>query len=319
MVHRACAERLFSLCLCSALACRPDGSGRAPEPVEPPPKPLRAADYAHLLPPELTLVMGMDVAALQRTAAWDNVMQAMQQNQEFYAPLAACELGPEAWHHLLFGMVPPSDDEQLPTLVMVIDGDDVGTPQKVECLVESTSQVREKPLTPTPDGLGYTAEGAATLYPISADALVLTTNDVAADVRARMDQGGPSVFDDALQSAAARTDMEEQLWVVGTMPDLPELSPGIRMQNFSGSFNFDHGMRVSVALGVDTPESAATAQSFFVKQLPYFMAVGGAMGVPKDIFERTEIGTRGNAVTMDGSITPEEFEEIQAQIEASRP
>ncbi|MEM7154400.1 MAG: hypothetical protein AAF799_16255 [Myxococcota bacterium] len=320
------------VCLCGALACRPAAPTKGPAPTlasdpvstpapvpepEPEPEPTpppRADSYTRLLPPSIQIVLGADIRGLQHTKTWNEAKEDFTAAaSEYLEAFETCNLGPETWNAALVGF--SESDGPDPTLVMVLSATGVGTPETMACFATENSKREDTDWKPSPDGFGYVGKNAAML-PVDPNAMAVVSPDVAEQVRARIEQGGPSALEGPLRIAATRIDTSQHLWVVGVPPEETELTTGVLLRNFSASVDLTYGIRYFVALGVDDPGAANTTRDFFTSQLDGIAGMTTGLGVPPEVMERVEISVMGNATTISGMATADELEQIQQAIEA---
>ncbi|MCH9687333.1 MAG: hypothetical protein K0V04_38215 [Deltaproteobacteria bacterium] len=295
----------------------------AADPVRPPPvaqpAPASSRLLAESMPGSFTLLLGIDIAALQDTSFWADLHTIIA--AELSEPVGAmeeCGVGSRTWRALAFGMDTLSRIDE--PMAVALSATGLGRADTLACIASELASRRDG----QPPWNRRSTDGAmvftddTTAYVIDNDTVVWSSAAAGAAVEQRLRGGGPSIFEGPLRPALVRTDTRRPLWFAGT---IPRATPPTLLaddmgepRNAAGWMDMRSGLEVLVSIAVESPGAAARVRTAAISEFPQFQIMAQGMGIPETTLDSVEFGTMGDAFTVSVFASASDVEKIQQRM-----
>jgi len=296
------ATTTFAVALLGMAACK-GGSG----------------DNAKLIPKAATVLVGVDLAALQATQSWkDNKEMALADGKEMIEAMDACKLGLDKWKSVTVGMDPAGGDEKM---AIVVKADGIGVKANLECahgkIKEKTGE--EEPWKVEEDGKVLKMDNGGVAYVVDDNTIVMAGKAWADDVKKLVGGEGESAFDGPLKDVLALTDTSKHVWGAGILPDeakgMAKMAGDIgEPQNVAGWMDFSGGVELFLAVGFKDGDEATKAKETAEKQWEGVKAMAGQFGVPQGVVDSVKFDTKDKATTVTAKASDDDLKAIEGKV-----
>jgi hypothetical protein len=275
-------------------------------------------DSAKMIPKTATVLVGVDLAALQGTQSWkDNKEMALKDGKEVLDAMAACNLGLDKWKSVTVGMDPAGGNDKM-AVVAIADG--LGVKANLEC---AHGKIKEKegkdPWTAEEDGKVLKMDKGGVAYVIDDNTVVMAGKDWAEDVKKLTKGEGESAFDGPLKDVLALTDTSKHIWGAGMLPDeakgMAKMAGDIgEPQSVAGWMDVGSGLEFFLAVGFSSGDDATKAKETAEKQWEGVKAMAGQFGVPQGVVDSVKFDTKDKATTVTAKASAEDLKTIEAKV-----
>jgi hypothetical protein len=259
-----------------------------------------------LLPGSATMLAGVDLAAIARTTAWENVQAMLTAGPaKVFHAATTCKLGPDTWKRAFLAADPTTEDS-----AVVIEAGGVGRRDTLVCLHNEL----ERALGRAP----WTLDDSATRFEfddgvglvVSEDVLVVTTTGWEQAVKQRREGEGTAAGGGELEPLLRRTDQRKHVWFAASLP--PEArgtaaAVGMPATDLTGWFDLGSGLQLHLAAGVDEP---AVARSTLDKKWADAAPMVGALGISQAVVDSVKFGESDGAVTIDAQASNADLQQM---------
>jgi len=266
-------------------------------------------DAAKLIPDTANMVGGADLAGLQKTKLWSDMLKPMieSKGKEQLDAMAACNLGLDKWKNVTVGADTNGGDKKM-AVVVVADG--VGKKENLDC---AAGKIKEKnegkdPWTAEDEGKTLKLEDGNVIYVVDDNTVVMAGADWADSVKKLTKGEGKSAFDGGLKDILGRTDMGKHLWFAGTLPaemgGMAASQLGATPKDVAGYVDLSSGAATKVSVGF---ASSDEAESVKTKVQGLWDGMGKELaksqgGMSQEALDGIKFGTDGSAMTVEASI-----------------
>jgi len=266
-------------------------------------------DAAKLIPESANMVGGADLAGLQKTKLWSDMVKPMVEGQgkEQLDAMAACNLGLDKFKSVVVGADTNGGDKKM-AIVVVADG--VGKKENLDC---AAGKIKEKnggkdPWTAEEEGKTLKMESGQVAYVVDDNTVVIAGADWADAVKKLTKGEGKSAFDGGLKDVLGRTDMGKHIWFAGTIPaemgGMASGQLGASPTDVAGYVDLSSGAATKVSVGFAKAEEAEAVKT---KIQGLWDGVGKEMakgqGMSQEALDGIKFGTDGNAATIEAKIS----------------
>jgi energy-coupling factor transporter ATP-binding protein EcfA2 len=271
-----------------------------------------AGDAIKYVPDGASVIGGVDLAALQKSALWEKNKDKIEsgQNKEMMEAAKACNLGQETWKSVVFG-ADVSNAEGKMVVVLGVDG--VGKKENLECIAGKIKEKTEKDpwtleekdgkLTLNMDG------GKATGWAVGDNMLVVAGKDWAGSVTELIDGKGKAAVDGSLKDVVGRANTKEHIWVAGNIPSDMAQGPAAGAKDGTLGMNFADGLGLQLDVGFGSADDAKSKAAELNQQFEGMKGMAGEM-VPKTTLDSVKIEAKDTAVHVEAKASKEDIDKI---------
>lgn len=271
-----------------------------------------AADAVKLIPDAATVIGGVDVGALYKSKMYTGMKDKVEtgEGKEVLEAAKACNLGPDAWKNVVFGMGSEPDN-----MAMVFTVTGIGKKENLECISGKIKEkTEEQPWTmEEKDGkLVLTIdEGKAIGYVVDDNTIAVASKPWADSVKELIGGKGKPAVDNSLKDVYGKADTKKTIWVAGNIPaDMVKGTPAEGATNATVAVDMTGGIALSANVGFDKAETAKAKADEVNKQFEGFKGMAGSMGVPQGIVDSVKVEAKDTSVALSAKATDEEVDKL---------
>lgn len=271
-----------------------------------------AGDAMKFIPDGASVIGGADLAALQKSAAWEENKEKIESGEagETMKAAEACNLGKATWKSVVFGADVENAEGKM---VIVFNVDGVGKKENLECIAGKIKEKSEKDPWTMEEADGKLTltidEGKATGYVVNDNMLVVAGKDWAGSVKELIDGKGKAAVDGSLKDVVGRAKTSEHVWVAGNIPESMAKGPAEGLKSGQVSMNFSDGIAIAGDLGFGSADDATKKAEEFNKQFEQLKGMAGEM-VPKAVMESVKIESKDTAVHVEAKASKDDIKTI---------
>ena len=280
------------------------------------------AKSAKLIPEGATIVVGADLASLQKTKLWTDVGKGMveKEGKDVLEAMEGCNLGLDKWKSVTVGMTDSGDNEKV-AVILVADG--LGKKENLDCAHGKIKEKEgEEPWTAEDDGKTLKMnEDGAVAYVVDDNTIVMAGKAWADSVGKLTKGEGKSAMDGSLKDVLGRTDLSKNIWFAGQIPEamggMASAQLGAAPKDVAGYLDLSSGMEIFASAGMASAEDAGKVKEK-VEGMYNGMVKDMAkqQGVSADTLDGVEFGTDGSAFTVKAKASDEDVNKAVDQAKA---
>lgn len=276
------------------------------------------AKAAKLIPEGATIVVGADLASLQKTKLWTDFGKGAveKEGKDVIEAMDACNLGLDKWKSVTVGATDSGDNDKM-AIILVADG--LGKKENLEC---AHGKIKEKegedPWTAEDDGKTLKLEDDGVAYVVDDNTIVMAGKAWADSVQKLTKGEGKSAMDGSLKDVLSRTDLSKQIWFAGSIPEamggMASAQLGAAPKDVAGYVDLSSGMEVFASAGMGSADDAGKVKEK-VEGLWNGVAkdMAKSQGVSEDAINGVEFGTDGSAFTVKATAPQADVDKMVEQ------
>jgi hypothetical protein len=273
-------------------------------------------DAMKYIPDGASVIGGLDLAAIQKSAAWEGNKDKIESGEagEMMKAAEECNLGKSTWKSVVFG-ADVKDAEGKNVVVLSVDG--IGKKENLECVAGKVKEkTEEEPWTMEEKDGKLTLsldDGNETGYVVSDNMIVLAGKGWAGSIKELIDGKGKAAVDGSLKEIVGRANTKEHMWIAGTIPEDMAKGPAEGLKDGTVAMNFSDGLSISGNLGFGSADDAKAKAEEFNKQFEGMKAMATNM-VPEAVVNSVKIEAKDSAIHVEAKASKEEVEEISDKL-----
>jgi hypothetical protein len=267
-----------------------------------------SGDAAKLIPDAATVIGGANVQAMMKSPLYDGNKEMLEKGEQKEMMEAAkeCNLGPDTWKSVVFGVDPEGGDSKM-AVVLVATG--LGKKENLECIAGKAKEKNDgkEPWTmEEKDGklVLNIDDGEATGYVVNDDTLAVAG------------KGKPAI-ENSLKDVLGRTDMSKAVWAAGVVPAAMATGPADGMKDGAMWVDMSSGLEISASIGVKDADTATSKAEEFQKQYDQAKGMAGAFGIPAAVTDSVKIEAKDAAINVSAKASKEDLEKINEAVKKS--
>lgn len=272
-------------------------------------------DTRDLLPDEATIIVGIDVAALRRSA-WFSDLEAVARAHpdvaRALAPVERCGITLASQREIAVALSEHDD------AVLVVRADGLGKPATLDCIArELKKTIGVSPWTRRTTGCASVLEvtgGEGQGFSLDEDTVVIASRGWKTRVADRLAGKGASAMTGKLAWAWTRVDVSRTVWFAADVPASAAkgLGPkGAALRHVGGSVDAPAGLHVEVTSGfVDAADAAAAAKEIET-QLGQLRLAAPMFGIPSGVADGVSVIAHGTRLDLTAKISEDDLRTLR--------